>query len=162
MDQKSAGDPPLVGMALGLVHVPRACVPCDRVWLASTAATAVCPHCARAADVVPGESYQAADEEQFQRVESALRAGRPSPAVCQRLFANLSDVHARSQRPARLLGLLTDAVPELQFLQTQWGRQPAVLTRALGMLTIVLGAHLRAVEASRVKRVATGDSSNTL
>lgn len=150
-------------MATGLVHVPRACVHCDRVWLASTEdqpPVSACPECGRPADVVPGQSYQAADSELFQRIEQAMHSRRLSPSVGHRLSASLSDAYTRAHRPARLLASLIEAIPELQFVQSELSRYPDRMTRALGMVLIVLSARLRS-EARRGSRPTTRESPSS-
>lgn len=119
-----------------------------------------CPECGGPADVVPGQSYQAVDSELFQRIEKAMHARRPSPSVGHRLAASLGDAYARSHRPAQLLASLIDAIPELQFLQNELSRHPDRMTRALGMVLIVLSAHLRS-EARRGSRPPTSQSPSS-
>lgn len=84
--------------------------------------------------------------------------GRPgSRRVCHQLWANLSDVYERSQRPQRLLALVVDAIPELQFVQNELYRRPVHVPRALGMILIVITARLRSAEARDAPvRGATG------
>ncbi len=130
------------------LHVPIACRSCDRAWLAppTLQPPPECPRCHQPAEVVPGESYTAADTELFERIERVVHARQLGRGTAQQLWTTVGDVTTRTRRPELLLLTVVDAMPLLQFLQLELGRDRAQLARAVGMVQAVLTAHLRALQ----------------
>jgi hypothetical protein len=131
------------------LYLPTACDSCDRTWLAPPGieAGATCPFCGGPAHVVPGETYRAEDVELFERIERAIRVAQLAELSSRRLWATLSDVAERGRRPEQLLLPASDAIPALQFVYEAFAADRAQLSRAVGMILVVITAHLRALEA---------------
>jgi hypothetical protein len=97
--------------------------------------------------VLPGESYHAGDVSCFERIERIVAAGRLPERVWTRLWATLSNVPERARRPDVLLLPVVDELPALQFLQQEGFADRSRLTRAVGMLLVVISARLRFLAA---------------
>ena len=139
-------------------HLPTACYACDRSWLApfDLDHVAKCPSCGGFSVVVPGESYHVDDVALFERIEGAVRESQLSRLASHRLWAILSNVPERARRPDSLLAPIVDAMPALQFVQTELAQDGAQLARVAGMVLVVIIAHLRALDASGAAASANG------
>ncbi|HXK19251.1 MAG TPA: hypothetical protein VNG33_15665 [Polyangiaceae bacterium] len=131
------------------LYFPTACDSCDRTWLAPPGLEpgATCRFCSEPAQVVPGETYRAEDIGLFERIESAVYAAQLAQLPSQRLWATLSEVAERGRRPDLLLRPVINAMPALQFVQEAFVEDRTQLAHAVGMILVVITAHLRALEA---------------
>jgi hypothetical protein len=138
------------------MYLPITCDTCDKTWLAGlhSEQVATCSACHQPARVVPGETYRAEDVQLFEKIESAIRAAQLSEPASRRLWATLSNVSERARRPELLLLPMVDAVPALHFVSEEFSDNRAQLARVVGMILVVITAHLSVLEA-RVEPAAS-------
>jgi hypothetical protein len=137
-------------------HLPILCGRCSRVYLQPVEAGQVpsCRTCGAASAVLPGATYEESDVELFDRIEASVRSLQVSRNVAQRAVRELRDVALRTEAPESVLLRVIDLMPTLQFLipALHRGRTPPPprqrLAVATGMLTIIVDARLRELEAS--------------
>jgi hypothetical protein len=134
---------------MSTLHLPTTCDSCDRTWLAphDSAQVATCPACNEPAHVVPGETYRAEDVALFEKIESTMREADLAESTSRRLWAILSNVSDRGRRPELLLLPVVDTLPALHFVSDHLSEDRAQLARTLGMILVVVTAHLRVLEA---------------
>jgi hypothetical protein len=138
---------PCIGMPSDL-RLPTACDRCDRIWLAEPGleGVTICRFCAAPAHVFPGESYRAEDSALFEKIEHEVHAAQLSERTSQELWATLSNVPERRRRPDLLLLPVVVAIPALQFVREGFPEDRTQLSHAVGMILVVISAHIYALE----------------
>lgn len=130
------------------LRLPTACDSCDRIWLAAPGSEEAtqCRFCGGAGHVFPGERYRAGDSPLFERIERAVYAAQLSEETSQRLWATLANVPERRRQPEVLLAPVVKMLPELQFVRDVFAENRVQLSHAVGMMLVVVSAHLYALE----------------
>ena len=130
------------------LRLPTACDHCDRSWLAPPEEAALCHFCDGPARVVPGESYRAEDVSLFERIERAVHAAQLSERASQQLCNALNSASERGRHPDLLLHpAVVSALPALRFIREVFADDPAQLARAVGVVLVVISAHLHALDS---------------